>query len=582
MTKKLFLLAASLLFPVLAAAQSSTQVPITPDHQPAVTNNSVFGKDSRRNAPTAGAEAPSAVSTFGSNEYCPEGTIWGEPYGVLYCLSLQQRCDAAYLSWASADGKSLCKGYAPASSAIKIKPLIKYKGVIVDACPEGASRTDCVETTQQVFSSPISLDANPQISVGVGTAAASCISGAWSIGTSTCNGGTSTALKPCSATTVAWTSGSYSCSASAPSGTAGQSISLTDSVGPQTGSTNAICIDGAWGGLTGQKCSTKIPDCPSTTKTWGNYCSGSLPQTPNGGTGSASDSSGLYLGSAQYSCVNGSWSANPSSQSCNVHCSSQGGSWQWQKGTAVCNGYLPVTRTPAGGTLTVTDNSRSGSDLATGTYSVTCKADGTWDQANQSINCTSYCPSYGGLEAWNVNGNVCSGYMPSSPVAPGTYTIQNNSWEMTTGSFTATCNSDGVWNTSSFAKTCVPPCPAIYNHQWWVGSSACMANATVPSTKAGGWLTAYDTTAPSTGSDTTQCLSNGTWNKTSASKSCVTQNCPAATGEFLTNCYGSIPSTPPGSSATAINTRSGFTGSGTFTCKADGQWAWSGGSCNSQ
>lgn len=652
MKKLITLLAALVVFPSLALAQgaSSTQVKVNPG---SVVQSGVgaAGVDSRRIMTLNGTPGTAFPSGTPSYSDCPAGKVWGEPYGVLLCLTPQERCEAQYLTWMSTDGKSICKAYAPASSAIKVTPLIKYLGVEVSSCPEGSSRTDCVETTRTTQSPPISLNATPQISIGVGTAAASCISGAWSLGTTSCTGGTSTALKPCAAGTVSWTSGTSSCSASAPAGVAGQSITLTDSTGPVTGTVNAICVNGEWGGLTGQKCASAIPDCPATTKAWGTYCSGELPQTPNGSSGTVADATGLYIGTATYSCVNGSWSLSPSSQSCAIHCTSQGGPWQWQKGAAICSGTLPVGRYPVGSSLTVTDSTMSGSDLATGTYSVTCKADGTWDQANQSINCSAYCPSSGSRETWSANGNVCTGDMPASPYPPGPLQIKNLSSEMNTGTFDITCNPDGVWNTASIVKKCYPPCPSVSNHSWSVGSSVgtayCSADVTVPATKAGKTYTATDTTQPVTGSFVGQCQFDGTWSPTPVSQTCAATcstdgsyipwgncsyrsttpyayipqgskatwedstkadgytgtvvrtcgpdatffkgsgdsescdivYCPAKSGSFDGNCYGSLSATPHGSSATGTNTAVGYSGSATFSCSG-GNWQYVSSSCN--
>lgn len=566
------LLLAALIAP-LAAAQSSSslQIPGVSPGGVVKKGDGVFGQDSRRNGTAAGVEGPSGTPVFGSNEYCPPNKVWGEPYGVLYCLSTAERCQAEFLTWSSTDGRSLCKAYAPATSAIKLKPVITYRGVVVAKCPEGASRAECVETVQTTQSEPITLSANPQVSAGFGSAAASCISGAWSIANSVCSGGGTTTQQPCASGTVSWTVGSLTCSATAPAAESGQSATLADSVGPSTGTAQAVCIGGTWGGLSGQTCSSPPPSCPATNMTWGTYCTGSLPQTATGSSYTASGANGSYSGAATYSCVNGAWTG-PTAASCSAKCYSQGGAWQWQQGGAICEGTLPSGYVSPG-TITVTDNHTSATDQATGSYSVTCRPDGTWDQANQVANCTAMCSSDGSLQSWMAsNGQVCRGYLPAGPVSAGTYTVNSIASDLNTGTYKATCRSDGVWDLASAVATCAPPCPAIPGGGWTQNGATCYGD--VPASKAGTSVTVSDTTAPVTGSYTGFCQADGSWRPGATSMSCQAK-CTTPGGDIpYGNCaYTSPPSGTTytqGQSVTMNDSIGPYKGSASLVCDATG------------
>ena len=578
--RKILCILAAALIPVPSAAQSasSTFVVVTPGGADSPATSGINGQDSRRNGQAPGGEnAPSDTPIFGSNEYCPPGKVWGEPYGVLYCLSTSERCNSEYLTWTSVDGRSLCKAYAPAISAIKVRPLIKYRGVEVSVCPDGSSRADCIETVQTTQSPPITLNANAQVSSGVGSAAASCISGAWSISSTTCAGGGSTIEQPCAAAPVSWASGGVTCSTNAPAGTSGQAITLTDPVGPATGSVQAVCIGGAWGGLTGQTCSTPIPNCPAVLKSWGSYCSTTLPETASGSSRNVTGSGGNYSGSATYTCESGAWTG-PAGATCSAKCYSQGGEWRWQQGGAICSGMLPSGYISPGA-ITVTDNVTNGStDLATGTYSVTCKSDGTWDQANQSINCTAKCAADGSLQSWMAsNGQVCRGYLPAAPVSAGTYTLPSLPGDLNTGSYKATCKSDGVWDMASVVATCAPPCAAIPGGAWTVGGATC--NGDVPATKPGLNVTITDSTAPTTGTFVGQCLSTGEWNPVEISKTCSTK-CTSPGGVIpggapYQNCAYTVPGgqVNQGGTITGVDSVGPYTGSATMRCEASGEFS---------
>lgn len=115
---------------------------------------------------------------------CPNGSVWGAPYGVSNCLRPIDKCEAAYLTWIQ--GNAICQGFAPATAAFFFVPKRYYLGNLVDRCPQGSSVTQCTETYVREDSPPISVLTVSAISDSIGSAAAICRSGVWSINTSTC------------------------------------------------------------------------------------------------------------------------------------------------------------------------------------------------------------------------------------------------------------------------------------------------------------------------------------------------------------------------------------------------------------
>lgn len=142
-----------------------------------------FGADSVRTATISNWTALTAtVSRPGPA--CPQGSVWGAPYGVSNCLRPIDKCEAAYLTWIS--GNAICQGFAPATSAIFFVPKRHYRGTLVQVCPQGVSKSECTESYVQEDSPPISVLTSSAISNSVGSAAAVCRSGTWAINTSTC------------------------------------------------------------------------------------------------------------------------------------------------------------------------------------------------------------------------------------------------------------------------------------------------------------------------------------------------------------------------------------------------------------
>lgn len=122
------------------------------------------------------------VSRPGSG--CPQGWVWGAPYGVSNCLRPIDKCEAAYLTWIS--GNAICQGFAPATAAFFYVPKRYYRGQLVEVCPPGVPKAECAENYVREDSPSISVMTSGLISPSVGAAAAICRSGTWAIVSSNC------------------------------------------------------------------------------------------------------------------------------------------------------------------------------------------------------------------------------------------------------------------------------------------------------------------------------------------------------------------------------------------------------------
>lgn len=171
---------------VCAQNASSTGVARPNDVVPSypLGNSGVEGADSNRTATvTNWTSVTATISRPGAD--CPQGWVWGAPYGVSNCLRPIDKCEAAYLTWIVGD--AICQGFAPATAAFFYVPKRYYRGSLVDVCPAGSSKTDCTESYVREDSPPISVMTSTALSQSNGAAAASCSQGSWVIGYNTCN-----------------------------------------------------------------------------------------------------------------------------------------------------------------------------------------------------------------------------------------------------------------------------------------------------------------------------------------------------------------------------------------------------------
>ena len=150
----------------------------------------------------------------------------------------------------------------------------------------------------------------------------------------------------------------FSCtSGTLPTGSAGQQVTLTDSIAPLMGSAVYSCLGGVWTPSGSRTCSSEpapSANCPATTLGWtvgGNYCNAATGSAANGGIAVLSDTLAPTTGSAYASCNNGSW-GTPYSATCSATATPPAppapagcvaGTFIWSAGTRTCQGHAPAT-----------------------------------------------------------------------------------------------------------------------------------------------------------------------------------------------------------------------------------------------
>lgn len=382
------------------------------------------------------------TSTGNANFTCTNGT-WTKT-GASSCTAAP--CAAGTLSW-TANGYS-CSGPALSTSA----------GGTASVTASGAT---------------------------MGAASFACsVTGTWG----TANAGATCAPANCpGGTTPTWSPGGFSigggasasCSGGAlPLGTPGQSLTLTDSTAPTTGSASFTCTNGTW--VMGAKSCVETVGCPYTSMVYWQHggpvfgggasatcMAGPLPDGTQGQQVQLTDSQGAdgATGSARYTCNNGSWQSD-SSRTCggatppSAGCSAA--NLGWYSGSNYCNATAGATAN--GGYAFLNDNTA----LTTGTAYAACNA-GTWGTP-YSATCNAAvtpptppaptgCPA--GTFTWTAGTNTCNGYTGASPA--GNTVALADTTAPTTGSAFATCNG-GIWS-APFSANCNqqqvdPPAPA--------------------------------------------------------------------------------------------------------------------------
>ncbi len=145
----------------------------------------------------------------------------------------------------------------------------------------------------------------------------------------TCNGGTwgtpynttcSAAPSGCPAGGFSWNAGGETCNASTAAASPGQTVTLTDTTAPTTGSAYVQCTAGGWGAPYSGTCSTAAPSsCPPGTFNWttngSDYCSASVGGAVSGQSVSLSDTTAPTTGAAYVACNAGNW-GTPYSTTC--------------------------------------------------------------------------------------------------------------------------------------------------------------------------------------------------------------------------------------------------------------------------
>ena len=348
---------------------------------------------------------------------CSNGT-WTQT-GASNCTAAP--CGAARLIW-TANGYT-CSGTAVSTTAGS------SANVYASGATQGSANFSCSVTGQWGA-------ANPGATCVPGNCAAGAVP-SWGSGGFVVGGGSSA-----------------NCSGPAlPAGTPGQSVTLTDSTAPYTGSASFTCSNGTWQ-KTDENC-VQQTGCPYTASvSW---------IGPSFGGGSASPV-----------CYAGPLSAGTSGQ------------------------QVQLTNTASG---------------VSGTAAYTC-SNGVWTRTGGSCATVATPPASCPTQnlSWSVGGVLCNGTVYAG--TGGTYVYDNAA--PTTGSTYATC-ANGYWGVLSGYATCTqaappaPPaptsCPAG-TFSWVASGNTCSAYVTA--TASGSTATLVDTTAPATGSAYVTC-SGGAW-----------------------------------------------------------------------
>jgi hypothetical protein len=428
----------------------------------------------------------------------------------------------------------------------------------------------------------------------VGSAEFSCSNGTLlAIGTPTC---APPANQPCSAPAAAWSVGSSSCTADAAPGSvlSGQSLTLTDSQSPLTGSITYACNNGTLSQTGTPSCAdANAGACAAPGATWAvgsNACSADVSPTSvlNGQSLTLRDATGAATGSITYACSNGTLSQSGNA-SCGLVPQSCGApNATWNVGNAECTSDLAPGPLATGESATLTDTKDPG--LGSITYSC---SNGTLSRVG-----TATCQSAGGSGCsapgaeWSVQGLSCqTSTAPAAMNSDEQQTLQDNS-APTQGSVVYRCSNGSLGIVGSpsctlTAGSCTPP-----SGTWSSGESTCTADSTPTAVSNNQSVTLTDSSSPTNGSVTWSC-SNGTLSMV-GSPSCFTSSgtgCSAPSRSWTVGNYVCSADTAPapvgnGASVTLSDGISPTTGQITYACNGGslsvvGSASCSGGSANS-
>lgn len=378
---------------------------------------------------TTAAGSTSAVASTGANSgsanfTCSAAGTWGAVNPGATCAAAN--CGALYVAWFSADNANKCLGYTQST-------------------PPGGTST----AIDDIY--PTMGSANFQCAAG----------GVWGVMPgAVCAKSDGQCPAMASAT---WTNPNFSeftcTSGPLPTGSAGQQVTLTDSIAPLMGSAAYSCVGGVWTPSQSRTCSSApapSANCPATTLGWsvgGNYCNAATGSAANGAIAVLSDTLAPTTGSAYASCNNGSWSA-PYSATCAAAAAAgcQPGPFSWSQGGNTCSGFANAAS--AGQTVTLTDNTAP----ATGSALVSCTPSGWGSPYSPSCSTSAPAGCPAGTFSWTSNGSdFCSGY--ANAAAPGQSATLTDSTAPTTGSANVVCNA-GNWGSPVGTCTVAPAAPS--------------------------------------------------------------------------------------------------------------------------
>jgi len=340
--------------------------------------------------------------------------------------------------------------------------------------------------------------------------------------------------------------------------------------------TVAVYLDG--GGAT--QIAGKSQSACTTPRLWivsGNQCE---PTTTPGLIASGAslklvDSSGALIGTAEFSCNNGTLSP-VGTPTCDkppepAACTSVPSSWT--TGGNTCAPDTPVSRLESGATLTLTDSQGP----ATGSVSLSC-SNGTL--TTTASTCITPRPCEAPQTTWTVAGQTCQAEeVPGQLASGGTFTLTDRTG-VVQGDITYSCNNGQLTGSAAscapLAGSCAAPAAA-----WSLGGQTCTADVAPTEIPNGKTLSMVDSIGPSVGNVTWAC-NNGTLSPVSIAYCAPQQqaSCPAPSAFWQVNGAQCTADAAPGTvesgkSITLTDTSQPVTGSATYTCE-NGSLALSG------
>ncbi len=431
--------------------------------------------------------------------------------------------------------------------------------------------TGCSATVAETASgnSVIALDI---VEPALGSARFSCSAGTWgSAANATC---AVPPPQPCTSQVQEWSVAGQQCSAATAAAASGESAVATDTSGPALGSAVFTCTNGRWGTATAATCAVPPPAaCSAAVLGWsvaGQACSAAVAGAEPGTTVLASDTEEPNLGSARYTCSNGSW-GNPAEAVCAAPPPPRpcpAAVLNWAVAGAQCSANV------AGATSGQSVAAADAEGPAVGSAVFAC-SNGSWGAAT-AASCAVPPPADCGatLAAWTVQGHACSTALPTRP--SGSSVLASDDEAPNTGSARFAC-SNGSWSPPT-AATCSPPPPPLactaQTLGWQQAGEQC--SAAVPASTSGQSVVAADEVPPLLGSAVFAC-SNGVWGAPgqAACRPRVAAACPAQPVGWATAgiaCNASLPATASGLAVQVQNSQPPNSGSALYSCQ-DGLWS---------
>jgi hypothetical protein len=385
------------------------------------------------------------------------------------------------------------------------------------------------------------------------------------------------ANQPCSAPAAAWTVGTSSCSADSAPGSvlSGQSLTLTDSQSPLTGSITYACNNGTLSQTGTPSCANaNAGACAAPSANWAvgsNACTSDAAPAGlgNGQSVTLRDATGAATGSITYACSNGTLSQTGTANCGLVAQSCSAPNAVWNVGNAECTSDIAPTPLTTGQSVTLTDTK----DPGLGSISYAC-SNGTLTRTG-----TATCQSSAGgsgcdapSSQWSVAGLSCQTSATPTAMSSDEQQTLTDSSAPTLGSIAYRCSNGslGIVGSPSCTVTaggCAPP-----SANWSSGENACTADSAPTALSNNQTITLNDTGSPTNGSVSWSC-SNGTLSMAGSPSCFVSQSsgCAAPSRSWVVGNNSCTADTAPspvanGATATLSDSTSPLAGDATYSC----------------